>query len=250
VEAVGEPEWPEEIRLAREKEVLGHYLSGHPIESCRALIAAVCSAPTLKEAIQRYCGETDAGRRHRTTVLVGAWLADVRSVGGERPGRLLTLDDRSAQLVCWIDFEQFRAYGDQLGKDRLVFASGELALVRREGRDAEYRLYARQFFDLAQLQQRQAQALLLRLQSGFDAVPAIADQLGVWRDEGGVPVLIDYVNGSAAARLQLPGDWRVRPDATLLAGLRRLLGADAVQLRLRRWQAQPSARAAAEVAGE
>src|SRR5581483_7224346 len=116
VAAEQEPDWPVNERLGREKEVLGLYFSGHPIEVYRPLIEQICSgtikslqdsAPPPFGAFNPASGgggDDDDGpvaprRGARKTIMLAGWLADIRNVGGERPGKIIVLDDKTAQIV-------------------------------------------------------------------------------------------------------------------------------------------------------
>ena len=83
-------------RAARhEKNVLGYYLSGHPIESHRTVIDQIASG-RLRQLIDQQGtlpGSGDASTslstrpnfaRRGPTVLVGAWLADRDASAGAR----------------------------------------------------------------------------------------------------------------------------------------------------------------------
>jgi DNA polymerase III subunit alpha len=253
VEVAQEPDWPNNERLAREKEVLGLYFSGHPIEAYRRLIEQVCSG-----SIQQLCRESAAPvaysgggdedgppvarRGPRKTVMLAGWLAEVRNVGGERPGKLVVLDDRSAQIVCWLGFDDWMKYQNILRKDTLVFASGEVRQSQREGREDEYRLYPRGFWDLDAVMRERAERITLSWRKAASDTAALRGSLGKWRSESGAPVVLDYWNGRARATLDLGPQWRVKVEEAALGELRRLLGEEAVQVDYRRWVAPASAR--------
>src|SRR3546814_12897365 len=84
--------------------------------------------------------------------MFAAWVADVRFFKGDGRGGAsykLTLDDRSAQLATWIDADKWAKYASFVKADQLVFASAEIGLSpAREGREAEPRLYAPEFYSL------------------------------------------------------------------------------------------------------
>jgi DNA polymerase-3 subunit alpha len=260
VTAVYEADWSSPEKLAREKETLGFYLSGHPIEAYRTVIDAVGSG-SLKSLISQQTvpasydsagggGDDDEGggsgfgggggrrRPRRTPVVIGAWLADVRNVGGDRPGKLLTLDDRTAQVVCWIDFDAWMKYQNVLKKDTLVFANGELGISQREGREAEWRLYPREFQDLDGVLRDRIDRIVLNLghpAPGAERLRACIDPI---RAPNGAKVAVAYTNQAARGTLDLGPEWRVRPDWAGLERLRRLLGAEQVCVHYRKWQPQ------------
>jgi DNA polymerase-3 subunit alpha len=260
IEADVQPEWPDHERLAREKEVLGLYLSGHPIEAYRPLIDQVCSG-TIKQLIAEAAapafGSGASGddedsvplrrRPIRRTVMLAAWLAEVRNVGGERPGKLLQLDDRSGQLVCWLDFDAWQRYQNVLRRDTLVFATGELRAAQREGRDLEYRLYARGFWDLDGIMKERAERVTLvwrgqLAKAGALDARLLRTKLATFKGEPGAQVTMEYWNGRARATLDFGPEWRLQMQAARLTELRRLLGDDAVRVDYRRFVAPAGGR--------
>ena len=257
VAAEQEPEWPPNERLAREKEVLGLYFSGHPIEVYRPLIDQVCSG-TIKALIAEAPppfgsfgggggGDDDDGppaprRGARKTVMFGAWLADIRNVGGERPGKIVVLDDRTAQIICWLGFDEWQRFQNTLRRDTLVFASGEIRAVQREGRDLEHRLYPKNFWDLDAVMRERADRVTLNWRKPTAEPAALRSRLSAWRSDHGAAVTLEYWNGRARATLDFGPQWRMRVDEAALTELRRLLGDGAVKVDYKRFVAPQSAK--------
>jgi DNA polymerase-3 subunit alpha len=171
--------------------------------------------------------------------MIGVWLSDVRNVGGDRPGKLLTLDDRTAQVVCWIDSEAWMRFQSVLKKDTLIFAMGDLGLAQREGREAEWRLYARDFHDLDGVVRERTERIIIDWIQGFTVQKLKAALDPVKAAEGG-RVTVRYANDVAKGILDLGPAWRIRPNWAFLLQLRRLLGADRVSVNYRKWQAPVS----------
>jgi DNA polymerase-3 subunit alpha len=89
-------EWPERVRLAFEKEALGFYLTGHPLQGyekeARRYASATCAAV--------------AGKRHGDKVTVVGIVAALRErVTKEKGTRfgILTLEDTTGtvEVICW-----------------------------------------------------------------------------------------------------------------------------------------------------
>jgi DNA polymerase III subunit alpha len=218
-----EPDWPEGERLRLEKETLGFYFSGHPIEIYRGLIRQVCHG-NLKQLIAARNGPA----------LLAGWVVDVRRFGKRM---LLTLDDRTAQLTCILG-EEFLAGHTPPRKDMLLFVQGR---IQPDDFSGGWRVFANEILDLEQVQGRFAQRVLLQ----FAGTPAPMDRLlqalqGL-RHPSGCPVTVDYVNGAARVKLDLGADWRIRVQEAGLAPLRALLGEENVRVQYRRAAASASA---------
>ena len=69
------PAWNERERLAKEKEVLGFYLSSHPLAEHQKTLAAYCSHTTVEAA----------ELSHRTEVMLGGILSAIKVAAHEEP---------------------------------------------------------------------------------------------------------------------------------------------------------------------
>ncbi|MDP0490299.1 MAG: DNA polymerase III subunit alpha [Verrucomicrobiota bacterium JB023] len=97
-EAAAVEEWPKEERLEQEKELLGFYVTGHPLDKFRGVIDA-----------EKYCrlgliDELELGDR-RTRYLFAGMLRSVehRTTKAGKPFGILTLEDftGSREIVVW-----------------------------------------------------------------------------------------------------------------------------------------------------
>ena len=251
---VEEADWPDVERLTHEKNVLGHYLSGHPIEAHRGMIEQLCNGrlKTLIEQQGAASGSTDAEMRFARRgpqVLVGAWLTDVRRFGKRAS---LTLDDRTAQIAVPLNEEMITSLRSLPKPDRLLFVAGRISADNFTG---GWQIYPREIFDLDEAQRRYAERVLVRVvgasqAAGAASPPAQADAasdltrgsngdgtldevmktLSTLRSAQGCPISVRYVSGSAQATLDLGGEWRIKIENGALGTLQRLLGADNVRV--------------------
>jgi len=262
IQAEIEPDWEDNERLAEEKKVLGLYLSGHPVEAYRTLIDQACTG-NISQLIKDYAAppfesgtsaaapsssddddDSPAPRRRsfrRQQVMLAGWLTDVRTIMGDRPGKILVLDDRTAQLVCWLDFQDWQRFQTYLRPDTLVFATGDIRASQREGRDLEYRLHPKSFYDLDALMRERAERITITWRKPPTTATALATRLQPWRGSSGASVTVEYWNGVARAVLDFDPGWRVRLDEAALAELRRSVGADSIRVEYRPWVAPVSA---------
>ncbi len=227
------PAWSSHEELKREKDVLGLYFSGHPINDYLPLIGAVCGHD-LRTAVQGI-GADGGGRRGRDTTVVAGWLADIRSIGGDRPGRILVFDDRGTQLHCWVDLGDWMRFQPMLRKDTLVFMQGELRRSRREGHETEAWLSANQFKDVDAVYRACASELALRWRGDMAQLRQLQDMLKPLCLEAGTPVAVELVADGAAAWFDCSVIWRVRLDEQTVRTLQQIFGADAVRVAWRRW---------------
>ncbi|TJY62095.1 DNA polymerase III subunit alpha [Sinimarinibacterium sp. CAU 1509] len=275
VEPEIEPEWTQRELLQRERDTLGFYQSGHPIEAHAALIEQICSgrldalikaqrqAQPAAPAPAAKSGKGGKGGKQawqpRTKALVAAWVKDLRFFKGDisqegRGGRAsykVTLEDGDEEISCWIDADAFAKYQPHVKTDGLIFLICEVGMSpARDDRDPEPRLYAPEFFSLDQVMREYAVSLELEWARPLSDVMHLRRLLQSHRDPAGVPVSIRYANARAACVMELSGAWRLRMDDALLLELQQLLGAECAKVRYRQYVAPiPERRFAAASGG-
>ena len=115
------PEFPDREKWAMEKEVLGYYLSAHPLSEYATTLQAFCSHTS---ASIKNC-------KHRDEVLMGGMISSVKiaHTRNPKPGQSskyanFDLEDMDGYVraICWPnDFEQ---YGELIQHDAVVLARG------------------------------------------------------------------------------------------------------------------------------
>ena len=213
------PEWPDEERLRAEKETLGVYLTGHPIVRFEQELDQFITARLAEMKPNASKKEITAG-----------FLVQLRTRAA-RNGRLafLTLDDRTARLECVVYPEVYERCRDQLVKDSLVVAVGEITVDEFVGGN---RMVVQELYDIDTARERYAKQLSIRVRaeaSDDRFLQQLASVLTPFRD-GRTPVSVDYRRPEASARYSLGEQWRVRPTEELLQRLRNLAGRDTVSL--------------------
>ena len=212
--------WDDETRLNGEKETLGLYLTGHPIDRYEAELADIISSkiadlnPTTSQAI------TVAG------LVVG-----IRTMNTRRGDRMafVTLDDRTGRVELAVFSEQYNQYRDMLAKDRLVVVEGEVNIDDYTG---GVRMSANKLYDIDKARETFAKRLLLRIDRGRasqDFIQSLQQTLLPFR-EGHCPVYVDYRSDGASARLRLGEEWKVRPADELIHRLTELAGDERVSV--------------------
>ncbi len=215
-----QPDWDEEQRLAAEKQTLGLYLTGHPIDR---------HLPELAKFTTSRIAQLKPTRDQSVTV--AGLVMSMRTMNTRRGGRMafITIDDRSGRIELAVFAEVFQSYRDLLAKDRLIVVEGEISVDEYSG---GYKMSARTIYDLEHARAHYARCLVIKLdqvQTGTGFVGSLERTLSPFR-EGDCPVVLDYENSAARARLGLGEAWRVQPSDELLHRLIALAGRAAVHL--------------------
>ncbi len=209
-------------RLQGEKETLGLYLTGHPIEA-------------YEEEIRRFAPvRISELRAERHPQLVAGMIVDQRVIRTKRgaPIAFVTLDDRSGRIEVSVFAELLEASREKLTRDALVVMEGEVGVDDYSGAT---RVRASAVYSLTEARLRFADAVDIRLSAervGPDFAEQLRRILTPYRGQG-CPVAVCYARCDAEARLKLGEEWRVEPCDDLLHRLKEDLGVDDVRLRYR-----------------
>jgi len=162
------PEFPEKERLTMEKEVLGYYLTSHPLAEHEATLRTYCShaSPQL------------AKLEHRTEVLLGGMLAAIKfsHTKNPRPGSTNTkyamwdLEDLDGIMRCIMWPEQFAEFGELVRPDTIVAVKG--AVDRRPGAE-EVNLIVNELIPLEELPTRYTSGISVRVREDEHGIIAL-----------------------------------------------------------------------------
>ena len=221
-------EWPIERKLAGERETLGHYLSGHPTDSWRGLIARVATSP-IGEIDQHYKPLAPNERRGRFSdqpYTIAGQIIAMRKRGDAMA--FVQVEDWSGRIEVSLFREACIEYGPLLTRDAILVFDGGLSLDEFSG---GYQLRVNSVATIESACERLARVLRVRL-NGVNAefVARLQNALTAHRG-GNTPVRLSFRNASGRAEIELGAEWRVRaaPDlARSLAALDGVLGAEYV----------------------
>ncbi len=212
--------WPDDVRLRFEKETLGLYLTGHPMDPYRQ---------ELRQLVQASLAQLRPDPKEK--VRVAGLLMGVRTVKTKQGKRIaiLTLDDGTSRLDATLFSEDYLKYQPLLIKDSLLVLSG---LVTHDDFSGALRMRAQEVFTLGQARGQLLKRMLLKVSSAA-CEPTFAERLGEILSpyqSGSCAVHIDYHHPIAKAQLILGEVWKVSPEDALIQALREWLGGDAVLL--------------------
>ena len=216
------PEFEMADRLAGERQTLGIYLSGHPVEPHEAELAQFTSGRLA-----------DLRPRGESVQVVAGLVLSVRPMNSRR-GRMAfaVIEDRSGRLEMVVYSDLFAAdralppERRRLVKDRIVVVEGTV-----EESNGERSVRVNELYDFDQARARFSRCLAIGLRgSGREGIgEALQEALAPWRD-GPTPVRIGYRCPVARADIDLGPGWRIHPSGELLSRLREVPGTETVSL--------------------
>jgi DNA polymerase-3 subunit alpha len=226
--------WTEMEMLGYEKEALGLYLSGHPVdryaEDLRLFGARTVFDLTGGELAPGADGAP--GRLVIEDVHVGGIVAGFRPLKTKKGDRMgvFSLEDHQGSVEVVVFPEAFGRYGSIIENGRLVLVRG-----RFERDDESSRMQANELAPLESLRERLSKGVSVRLGRGCTRaqIEALWDLCAA--NPGDRPLAFEVDVEGPSHRMRVRADVtsqiRIRPSEHLLAELERLCGAGSVTLR-------------------
>ena len=211
---VPEDEWEDKHKLALEREMLGLYVSGHPLNGVAHLLAS--QVDTQIPAI------LDGDVANETQVRVGGILASVnrRVNKNGMPWASAQLEDLTGGIEVMFFPHAYSAYGADIADDVVVLVNAKVAI-----RDDRISLIANDLvvpdFSNAQPNRPLAVSLPTR-QCTIDKVSALKQVLA--RHPGTSQVHLRLISGDRITTLELDQSLRVTMSPALMGDLKELLG--------------------------
>jgi DNA polymerase-3 subunit alpha len=220
-------DWPIAQRLAGERETLGYYLSGHPTDAWRELIAEVTTCPIGE--IEKHYRPRQSERRSRFVDLQPMTLAGsvsaIRKQGDSRA--FVTVEDFSGKFEAVLYRESWVEYGPLLTRDAILVFEGGVSIDEFSG---GYQLRVQAVSTIEAACECRARVLRLRLNGvQADFVARLEHALAAHRG-GNTPVRLAFRNATGHAEIELGAQWRVRASAALQQTLQELDGVLAAEL--------------------
>jgi DNA polymerase-3 subunit alpha len=221
--------WTGRQRLRAEREALGLYLSGHPMDEIREELADFVTCP-LDQLGQRLGRSKDQeggrGRRQGIEMTLAGLIVAIRKRPGK--GAFVAIDDSTARLEVAIFEGLFERISNRLVSDEIIVVKGRVEVDNFRG---GFRMVADEVMDVDEARARFAQRLEIELEeAGTEFDQDLAAALHPYRS-GQTPIIVRYQNQSAQALLKLGQGWQVAPTSDLLAAIDGLAGIRRVRLR-------------------
>ena len=217
-----QPDWTLAERLARERETLGFYLSGHPVDPLRELVASAltCTLDAVDAQVESRRGQ----RGSETVALLIGQIVAINQRNADRS--FVAIEDGLGRIEATVYAEVQEDCGELISRDSIVLFEGSLYEDRFRGGAG---LRVRRIWDVADWFAQHAQ----RLRLSFDATQPgstgkLAAALAQWRG-GRTPFSIEILTAGARGVLDCDAGLRLRADPELLAALRAIPGVSRVQ---------------------
>ncbi len=215
------PAWSARERLRGEKETLGLYVTGHPIDDHEAEIA---------QFIRTRIVQLRADQEPQRIVGLVVGMRTMKSKRGDDIA-FVQLDDRTARIEVTLFADVYRSCREHVVKDNFLVVEGVVSLDDFSG---ALRMRANEAYTLGEARRRFARELVLQLgweDFGPDFPEALGRLLGGGRSREGCAVRVLYSAPDARAEISLGAEWRLSPSDEALGRLRERFGPERVLLR-------------------
>ncbi len=212
--------------LKFEKELLGFYITSHPLTDQQVTIERFTTAST-KEALAMSEG---------TEVMIGGMIARAakkvaksgRSAG--MPWCIITLEDLDGTMEGMVFAEAYAAitaqYADAVAVDRIVFVRGKVDKKRETPN-----LMVSEIIPVTDAVAKLTTAVCLKLDAARHDATVLADVPGMLaKHKGTTPVYFQVATAAGKAMLSVDKQHGVRPSTGLVEDIEMLLGHGAVDL--------------------
>ena len=211
-------EWNEEEILDAEKNTLGLYLSGHPINKYRG---------ELDQMIHARLADLNPDR-DRSIVVAGLVVA-MRTMNTKRGGRMafVTLDDETARMELAVFSDLFSENRETIRKDNLLVVHGQVTVDDFTG---GYKMSAESVFSIEQARAAFAHRITVTIDQNVSDLTVIERIVDVLNNasRGGCRVVLHYRTADEEGKLAVGDNHHVTVNSWLLESLSELVGTERV----------------------
>ena len=204
--------WTRLQALQAERDTLGLYLTGHPVE-LEADDLARFTTCTLGAVGNRMPAES-VGKRSGTAMVLAGMVRAIRRRGNR--GGFVSLEDHTGRIEAALFDDTWTLYAELLNKDEILVVEGRVATDNFSG---GYRMTSQKIMTLSEAKSRFAKGVQISLRGpGEDICASLQSTFVPYQDGSGL-VWLNYSNARARARLELGEEWNVKACEELVAAL-------------------------------
>jgi len=217
-------EWTEHERLAREKEALGFYLSGHPFEKRGRFLQRLAGMTSARLA-ERRAELADA------TVRLAGMISGVRVMqikSGRNAGQKMArffLEDLEGRVPVTCFARAYQDCKDAIVEDAIAFVTGRL-----DAQSDELGLLLEKIEPAQQVVDAEVEAIVLRLADVWQVAPRCLDRIAeaIARHPGRQRVELAVAEGDTTFHVRADPQFSVRITDDLLDDLAEIVGPESL----------------------
>ncbi|NNC97844.1 MAG: DNA polymerase III subunit alpha [Gammaproteobacteria bacterium] len=233
-------EWKQDILLSAEKQALGLYLSGHPIDLVAHELANM-TGNTIKSVKQHAADNHTPVENEKRYVrgggaptLIAGLVVDMRKRGSRFS---LVLDDDTDRIEVGLFEETYEKYRHVLVKDRILVIAGKIAF---DDYLNDFKITGDKVYDLEEARDQFAGRLVIRYKNTAsdsieyeELLTRLQSSLEPHLD-GNCRIVMAYQNDRSGAQIEFGDAWRVTPNKLMVENLQKILGKKNVRIQYQR----------------
>ena len=229
------PEWEDEERLHAEKETLGLYLTGHPIDAYQNEIEKLANTRIANISVEQPTDENKYRQKGTPVTIIGLVMAvNQRNTQRGRMANVL-LDDRTGRIEATLFTDAYEEYRDLLVNEKILLVKGHASYDEYRGGVS---LKVDKVLDIEHARGLYAKTLYLKasiesLSKKHLKAPDLTQQLATILKpyQGGTcPIRFYYQHNNFKGIIKFGEDWDIEPTNECLRKLQLFLGEDAVKI--------------------
>lgn len=210
--------WDDKTRLLGEKETLGFYLTGHPLDRYAEELThlTTCRLHEINHVT------------HKTARAAGI-ITNIRTRQTKRGDRIaiFTLEDGIGQIEVVCFSESFQKYRPLLVEDQMIIADGEVGFDEFNN---SARIVCRDIYTIDQAREKQAKGLQIHLNDNQLSNIAHFKKILEKHLGGSCPILFRYLRDNVQAQIKTGQAWQIKPTDALLELIREQFGMESVSV--------------------
>ncbi len=239
-----ESDWPQSRKLSLEKQVVGFYISGHPMDGWQKICddwlgwntekLKEYTAPPPSKAPPAEGPPMMGGRQRpqRKEIRMGGLISEMKEITTKKGTRMAFVQFEDIPGRCEVIFFP-EAYAQTQEMIRQAMAQAEPVVLTGDidAGDEGNKVLVRTVEWLAEAHKNRAQQVVLTLDTGSaspDQLRELKKQLLQFR--GNCPVRIQFKDAQFKTKLDLPKTVKVSPAPQLVENINRIFGASVVQI--------------------
>jgi DNA polymerase-3 subunit alpha len=210
--------WDDATQLLGEKETLGFYLTGHPLNRFFKEISQF----TTDKIVALHPGD-------HTNVTAAGIITNIRTRQTKRGDRIaiFTLDDGTGQIEVVCFSECYQKYRQHIVDDQIMVISGEIGMDDFSNKP---RIMGRELLTIEEAREKYAKYLQININSAKPFNTESLKRLLSRHLGGNCRVVLNYLQNDAQARIQLGNSWMVKPSENLISGLQKDLALESAEI--------------------
>ncbi len=199
--------WTAEERLLGEKESLGMYLSGHPLQSVDKELKRL--------GVKKFREIVGSGKDQK--VFVAGLVISIRTIltkNGDRMA-IVMLDDRFDRFEVTVFPDGYQKFRDLILKDSLIIVEG---LAGNDNFSGGIKVKTQNIYSLPMARETFAKKIKICMPNTEltqDQLKSLKEVLSL-QERGNCPIYIDYQNQFANAQIKLDQKWNTQPSDNAL----------------------------------